>query len=130
MDDERLRDHVVELVAFIADDMDSAQSSFEQSEKAQGRGPNKDGDSEAEVHAIMRAADGFTIDQVMGEFRALRASILRLRTKEPATQPEVIEITRFNESIDQMLSCQRRFKTAPLCYKFVGVKLTHLAPFH
>ena len=104
MDDARLRDHVVELIAFIANDMDSAQSSFEQAEKAQGRGPDPDGDSEAEIHAIMRAADGFTIDQVMGEFRALRASILRLRTREPTTQPDVVEMTRFNESIDQMLS--------------------------
>jgi signal transduction histidine kinase len=104
MDDARLRDHVVELVAFIADDMDSAQSSFEQTEKAQGRGPDPQGDSEAEVHAILRAADGFTINQVMGEFRALRASILRLRTKQPTTQPDVVEMTRFNESIDQMLS--------------------------
>jgi signal transduction histidine kinase len=104
MDNARLRDHVVELVAFIADDMDSAQSSFEQREKAQGRGPDPEGDSEAEVHAIMRATDGFTIDQVIAEFRALRASILRLRTKEPTTQPQVAELTRFNESIDQMLS--------------------------
>ena len=104
MDDARLRDHVVELVAFIADDMDSPQSYFEQAEKGQGRGPGSGADTEAETHAILRAADGFTIDQVMGEFRASRASILRLRTKEPATQSEVVEITRFNESIDQMLS--------------------------
>jgi signal transduction histidine kinase len=104
LDDARLRDHVVELIQFIADDMDSSQSSFEQAEKAQGRGPQSGGDSQAEVHAIMRAGDGFTIDQVMGEFRALRASILRLRTTEPTTQSDVVEITRFNESIDQVLS--------------------------
>ena len=60
MDDARLRDHIVELAAFIANDMDSAQSSFEQMEKAHGRSPDPDGDSEAETHAIMRAADGFT----------------------------------------------------------------------
>jgi signal transduction histidine kinase len=53
---------------------------------------------------MMRATDGFTIDQGMREFRALRASILRLYTKEAATQPQIVEITRFNESIDQMLS--------------------------
>jgi len=104
MDDARLRDHVVTLLAFIADDMDSPQSSVEQTEKGKGKGPRLDGDSEAETHAVLRAADQFTIEQVMAEFRALRASILRLSTKESTTPPEVVEITRFNECIDQMLS--------------------------
>jgi signal transduction histidine kinase len=103
MDDAALRDHVVELLRFIADDMDSPQSNFEQAEKGQGRGPKLAADTEAEKHAIMRVADGFTIDQVMGEFRALRASVLHLCTKESVEQFEITEITRFNECIDQVL---------------------------
>jgi signal transduction histidine kinase len=104
MDDERLRDHVVELLEFIAKDMDSPQNDLEQAEKAAGRGPKSSADSKGEEHAVVRVAEGFTIDQVVGEFRALRASVLHLRAKEPATESDVAEITRFNESIDQVLS--------------------------
>jgi hypothetical protein len=46
MDDARLRDHVVELIAFIADDMDAPQSAFEQTEKTEGRGHQSHEDSE------------------------------------------------------------------------------------
>jgi signal transduction histidine kinase len=104
MNEARLRDHAIEMLQYIAKDMDAPQSDFEQAEKAQGRGPELAADSEAEKHAIMRVADGFTIDQVVGEFRALRASVLHLRVKAPATQSEISEITRFNECIDQVLS--------------------------
>jgi signal transduction histidine kinase len=105
MDQARLRDHVLELLKFIADDMDSPQSDFEQAKKGQGTAARRSaGDTEAEKHAILRVSDGFTTDQVIGEFRALRASVLHLRAKEPATQSDITGITRFNESIDQVLS--------------------------
>jgi hypothetical protein len=62
--------------------------------------------SEAEEHAALRIIDGFTVDQVIGEFRALRASILRLWIKHRSAdiQTDPTQITRFNESIDQMVS--------------------------
>lgn len=106
----QLRDHILPLLRFVADDMDTPQTTFEQNEKAQGRQPLVPGEaSEAEQHAAARIIDGFTIDQVIGEFRALRASVLRLWAQHrdsdqqaPITEPA--QITRFNESIDQMLS--------------------------
>ncbi len=106
----QLRDHILPLLRFLADDMDTPQTRFEQNEKAQGRQPLAKGEaSEAEQHAAMRIIDGFTVDQVIGEFRALRASVLRLWAEHrdsderaPITEPA--QITRFNESIDQMLS--------------------------
>ena len=104
MDAARLRDHAIELLEFIADDMDLPQSDFEQAEKGSGRAPRSAADTEAEKHAVMRVADGFSIDQVVGEFRALRASVLHLRTKEPITESGIAEMTRFNECIDQVLS--------------------------
>jgi signal transduction histidine kinase len=107
MDDVRVRDHVLQLLMFIARDMESAQTDFEQSEKSKGRADLEHAlDSEAETHAVARVVDGFTIDQVVAEFRALRASILHLRANQetPITRSEVMELTRFNECIDQMLS--------------------------
>jgi signal transduction histidine kinase len=104
---DRLRDHIASLLRFVADDMDAPQSGFEQSEKAQGRQAVTNLEtSEAEKHAALRVIDGFTVDQVIGEFRALRASILRLWIQFGSAhiQAEPPQITRFNESIDQMLS--------------------------
>jgi signal transduction histidine kinase len=106
MNVDQLRDHILPLLRFVADDMDAPQTGFEQSEKAQGRQPlAKVEASEAEKHAALRVIDGFTVDQVIGEFRALRASILRLWIKHGSAdiQADPTQITRFNESIDQTL---------------------------
>jgi signal transduction histidine kinase len=71
----------------------------------------KDGASAAALikradEAMYRIIDGFTVDQVVGEFRALRASILRLWIERGSAniQADPTQITRFNESIDQMLT--------------------------
>jgi signal transduction histidine kinase len=107
MNVDQLRDHILPLLRFVADDMDAPQTGLEQSEKAQGRQPlAKVVASEAEKHAALRIIDGFTVDQVIGEFRALRASILRFWIKyRPADiHADPTQITRFNESIDQMLT--------------------------
>jgi signal transduction histidine kinase len=60
----------------------------------------------AEQHAVLRVAGNFTIEQIVGEFRALRASVLRMRAESlpTVTQADVQEMTRFNEAIDQTLS--------------------------
>ena len=107
MNVEQLRDHILPLLRFVADDMDAPQTGFEQSEKAQGRQPPaKVEATEAEQHAALRIIDGFTVDQVVGEFRALRASILRLwcTHRSANIQADPTQIIRFNESIDQMLT--------------------------
>jgi signal transduction histidine kinase len=107
MNVDQLRDHILPLLRFVADDMDAPQTGFQQSEKAQGRQPFAKAEaSEAETHAAVRIIDGFTVDQVIGEFRALRASILRLWIERGSAniQADPTQITRFNESIDQMLT--------------------------
>ena len=107
MDDSRIRNHVLQLLTFVARDMESLQTEFDQAEKSQGRADLcHDLDSEAQRHAVARVIDGFSIDQVVAEFRALRASILRLHANQefPITRSAMIELTRFNECIDQMLS--------------------------
>jgi signal transduction histidine kinase len=54
----------------------------------------------------LRVGGGFSLEQVVGKFRALRASVLRRRaaTLSSVSQFDLEEMTRFNESVDQMLS--------------------------
>ena len=103
-----LQDHIVELLTFIADDLESAQTDHEQVEKSQGRG-DAEGDftrSAAEIHASLRLADGFNIDQMVSEYRALRASVVKQWTAaNPAlTVTDLEDMTRFNEAVDQAMA--------------------------
>jgi signal transduction histidine kinase len=103
MQPEELRNHAADLLAFIATDMDTPQTGSEQASKSWGHAARSDADTDAERHAILRVADGFTIEQVVGEFRALRASVLHMGAEKPL-DPHSEEITRFNECIDQLLA--------------------------
>jgi signal transduction histidine kinase len=104
----RLRDHAREMLLEIAADMQTAQSPAEQQAKSEGHGRNRRPaeDSPAETHALARIADSFTLNEVVGEIRALRASVVRLWTREMghADREKFNELIRFNESIDQALS--------------------------
>ena len=57
-------------------------------------------------HGTGRVASGFDLWAVIAEYRALRASVLRLwRESDPAPDlRDVDDLTRFNESIDQSLT--------------------------
>ncbi|MEX0937709.1 MAG: HAMP domain-containing sensor histidine kinase [Pirellulales bacterium] len=109
MDALALRDHAEEILLATARDMRSAQSAVERSSKAQGNHHGSDGealDGASDKHAIGRLGSGFDLLAVVSEYRALRASVLRL-WHESGPQPDgndVDDVTRFNESIDQSLS--------------------------
>lgn len=103
-----LQDHIVELLTFIAHDLESPQTDHEQAEKSQGRG-DVEGEftrSAAEIHASLRLADGFNIDQMVSEYRALRASVVKQWTAaNPAlTATDLDDMTRFNEAVDQAMA--------------------------
>jgi hypothetical protein len=68
-----LRDHIVELLDFIADDLESSQSDEEQANKSKGDGPLRGALplSAAELHAMLRLNHGFNINQMVSEYRAL-----------------------------------------------------------
>ncbi|MEJ0062376.1 MAG: HAMP domain-containing sensor histidine kinase [Alphaproteobacteria bacterium] len=100
-----LRDHIAEILIFVTRDIESTQTAPEQIKKPQGEKLNGLRHSPAELHAALRLAGGFNIDQVVSEYRALRASIIRLWNAEgngPACQ-DIMDLTSFNESIDQAL---------------------------
>jgi len=103
-----LQDHIVELLTFIADDLESAQTDHEQAEKSQGLG-SAEGEftrSAAEIHAALRLADGFNIDQMVSEYRALRASVVKQWTVANPTlsTTDLDDMTRFNEAVDQAMA--------------------------
>ncbi len=112
MDALALRDHAGDILLATVRDMRSAQSAAERSDKSRGRG-NGDGDEGAttlngasEQHAMGRLGAGFDLLEVVAEYRALRASVLRLWSDsgpEPHER-DVDDLTRFNESIDQSVT--------------------------
>ncbi|MFR0675508.1 RsbRD N-terminal domain-containing protein [Enterobacterales bacterium AW_CKDN230030176-1A_HGKHYDSX7] len=73
-----LRDHAEKMLRTVATDMRTPQTKHQQSEKAQGRGPRESSDTAAEIHAVARLVAGFSLDQMVSECRALRASVLSL----------------------------------------------------
>lgn len=104
-----LADHASDMLTVIAKDLDTPQDERERAEKSKGNAPIDDssGDTAAEEHGAGRAESGFTVEQMVAEFRALRASVIRLWIKERQGNlaPEDIEeMTRFNEAIDQALA--------------------------
>lgn len=102
-----LRDHAREMLLEVTKDMETAQSPQQQVQKSKGaESPYHPDDSAANVHGVLRHDDGFTVSQVAAEFRALRASVLRLWLPNISVMSEevVFEIIRFNESIDEALA--------------------------
>lgn len=107
MSDLALRDHVEQILAAIARDIDAAQTLEQQYQKSRGLAPVFQGEeTPAAAHGTLRHASGFTLLQLTAEYRALRATVLRLWLREagPATDETTNDIVRFNEAIDQALA--------------------------
>ncbi|MBS3666665.1 GGDEF domain-containing protein [Halomonas boliviensis] len=106
MDTSGLRDHARNMLMVIADDIDTDQNESEQAAKSKGCGPDDGNETWAEVHGSDRLGSGFSVMETGSEFRALRASVMSLWTKaHPAvTGPQLEDITRFHEAIDQAVA--------------------------
>jgi signal transduction histidine kinase len=108
MDVPALRDHAGEMLSVIAADLRTPQGGTEQAEKSRGEAPGQAARmiTAAEEHGADRAESGFTIEQMVAEYRALRASVIRLWTESRGaiTPADVDDLTRFNEAIDQSLA--------------------------
>ena len=76
LDSVALRDHAEQMLRAIVIDLRTKQTKREQTAKAQGQVPADDQETAAETHAITRLMAGFTIDQMVSEYRALRASVV------------------------------------------------------
>lgn len=97
------RDHAEGMLLAIADDLDGAQTPLEDAEKSTGQAA----ETEADLHGAERQSSGYSLTDEVSEFRALRASVLRLWQEarlplEP--QAAVADLVRFNEAVDQALA--------------------------
>lgn len=107
LDAAGLRDHAEQILQAVTKDLSTPQSRHEQKEKSLGRAPRSPGAPEtaAQTHALLRARHGFDINQLVGEYRALRASVLRLWLDEcHPSAPDYDDMIRFNEAIDQAVA--------------------------
>ena len=102
MTETDLRDHAEELLTAITEDMKTHQTADEQARKARGLGAAAAMLPSGRLHADGRIRHGFKPGQVMAEFRALRASVLRLYELEG--NGDIGGVRRFNEAIDEALT--------------------------
>lgn len=103
----QLKDHIEQILTFIARDIEAAQTAEEQIAKSKGDQDSRaDRDTAAEIHGALRHSDGYDIIEMVAEYRALRASIIKLwtRSNNVLSDEDVLDLTRFNESIDQALA--------------------------
>ncbi|SEJ51675.1 sensor histidine kinase [Frateuria terrea] len=102
-----LRDHAQTMLVHIARGMRESQTPEEQRLKSEGGGQNAGSTvSAAAEHGIQRQTKDFTLLQLSAEFRALRATVLRLwlPTVPQGDLDTVRDLMRFNEGIDQALA--------------------------
>ena len=106
MNDIELRDHARQMLLAFALDLSTAQSDQEQAAKSRGLGRRQESDTAAETHAEARLLSGYTVVQLVSEYRALRASVLTLWAHDARdVQPsDMDDMTRFNEAVDQALA--------------------------
>jgi signal transduction histidine kinase len=110
MDKIALRDHVKDILMATVSDMQSAKCVTVETAilQDQGHRPEKCERLEiaSELHAVGRLGSGFELLEVIAEYRALRASVLRLwRQSKPAVDEQNVEgLAQFNELVDQSLA--------------------------
>lgn len=108
MDVEALRDHASEMLVEIAADLKTHQGESERLRKSRGQAPDTDGSepTAAGEHGEERAESGFTTEQTVAEYRALRASVLRMWTRESGelNAADIVDLVRFNEELDEALA--------------------------
>lgn len=103
-----LRDHALDMLNTIVTDLRTPQTNDEEIAKSKGEGPRRmfKLDTAAETHGSQRAESGFTLNEMVSEYRALRASIIRLwvGASNTLTGDDFDDLVRFNEGIDQALA--------------------------
>lgn len=124
-----LRDHIHQILDFVVEDIASSQTAKEQTKKSKGEKDRALKSTAAETHAALRLAGGFNIGQMVSEYRALRASVIKLWSRiNPSMDRDDIEnLTRFNEAIDQALAESVSYYTKEILHSkdiFAGV-LSH-----
>lgn len=107
LDARELRDYADTMLRRVADEM-ASRGSPEPAKKSRGKLPDYGPliTSVAHDHAAHRLSSAFTQVQLIAEFRALRANVTRrwIDQLRKIGRAELEELSRFNESIDQLLT--------------------------
>lgn len=100
---EALRSYTRALLRCIAAGLDAPAGEEKPKGPRRQDGPPQGGAAEAEAEKLLTR--GFDVVQLIAEFRALRAGVMKLWERESASRsPDCSEITRFHEAVDQLLS--------------------------
>jgi signal transduction histidine kinase len=103
-----LRDHAKPILLAIAKDLASGQTALAQSAKSKGLAPPLSArETAAATHGALRHLSGFDLNQLGAEYRALRASVIRLWTlKHQSHMDSAVfeDMIRFNEAVDQAVA--------------------------
>lgn len=103
-----LRDHAKPILLAIAKDLESSQTDRAQENKSKGwASALSTRETAAATHGALRHVSGFDLNQLGAEYRALRASVIRLwmRTRPAEIDADMVEdMIRFNEAVDQAVA--------------------------
>jgi PAS domain S-box-containing protein len=94
------RDHRLEILRTIAESLRQPQAGTNSSAAPAA-------ETGAEMHGRIRAEHGFSITQIVSEYRALRATVMRLWTMSNTTLPDataIEDVTHFNQALDQAIA--------------------------
>ena len=108
LDEAALLDHGKLILQEIATDMQRPQGDHERQAKSEGHSGtgSKARDLPSRSHARQREQQGFEIEQLVAEYRALRATVLRLwsAASSDVHVEDLEDLTRFNEAVDQAVA--------------------------
>jgi signal transduction histidine kinase len=108
IDHDGLLDHGRLILTVIASDMQTPQDDTEQQDKSEGNSSSASDSPHvpARSHARQRERQGFDIEELVAEYRALRATVLRhwAKVSSSTTVEDLEDITRFNEAVDQAIA--------------------------
>ncbi len=93
MNSAELRDHAKQMLEWIADNLGCPQTEEERAEKSKGRSTQGTTGGVAATHGAVRLEAGFDINEVVAEYRALRAGVMQLWISTKTT----IEQTDFDD---------------------------------
>jgi signal transduction histidine kinase len=112
-----LRDHGEEILQAVARDLQAMQTGTAQPTKLLATHPvvTDAPETAAQTHSILRAQQGFSIQQLAAEYRALRASVQRLYLSAVNHDMSVLDdIIRFNDIIDAVMTDSIGFFSAQM----------------
>lgn len=108
LDEEALRDHGKLILQRIASDMHRPQDEVERQAKSEGQSLQASSSRHmpSRSHARQRERQGFDVEQMVSEYRALRATVLRLwsAASEDVQAEDLEDVIRFNEAVDQAVA--------------------------